>query len=195
MSEPARLLVVCTGNVCRSPYLERLLQAALDRSWGAGAVEVRSAGTGALVGHPMDPAVLDRLRSAGGEGDDFRARALTVDLVAPAQLVLTATRDHRAAVVRLAPRALARTFTLLDLADLARDLPDEALPAVGAARDRLAAVVPLVAARRGRRPPLPPQEADLVDPFRRDAAVLDRMTGQVAGALPQVLRVLGDGGR
>lgn len=114
-----------------------------------------------------------------------------MELAARARLVLTATRDHRAAVVRLAPRALARTFTLLDLADLARDLPDEALPARGMPGDWLTAVVPLLAARRGQRPPLPPQEADLVDPYRQDTAVLDRMTRQVAGALPQVLRVLG----
>ncbi|WP_446740540.1 arsenate reductase/protein-tyrosine-phosphatase family protein [Ornithinimicrobium sp. CNJ-824] len=47
--DTGRILVVCTGNVCRSPLVERLLQQGLDERWGPGAFEVRSAGTGALV--------------------------------------------------------------------------------------------------------------------------------------------------
>ena len=44
------ILVVCTGNVCRSPYIERRLRHELA---GTG-IEVTSAGTRALVGHDMD---------------------------------------------------------------------------------------------------------------------------------------------
>jgi len=49
---PGRVLTVCTGNICRSPFLERALQAELDRSWGRGEIEVASGGTGALAGSP-----------------------------------------------------------------------------------------------------------------------------------------------
>ncbi|GMA87571.1 hypothetical protein GCM10025868_28210 [Angustibacter aerolatus] len=56
MSAPARVLVVCTGNVCRSPLVERLLRQRL----GTDAVDVSSAGTQALVGEPMtDPAAAE----------------------------------------------------------------------------------------------------------------------------------------
>ncbi len=52
-SGPVRLLTVCTGNVCRSPYAAALLGAGLD--WARpGAFRVASAGTPALVGRPVD---------------------------------------------------------------------------------------------------------------------------------------------
>ena len=51
MTTPARILTVCTGNVCRSPYLERALQTELDRSWGPGEVEVSHDGRPFLEWH------------------------------------------------------------------------------------------------------------------------------------------------
>ncbi|WP_170144128.1 hypothetical protein [Calidifontibacter indicus] len=47
----ARILVVCTGNICRSPYIERVLATQLA---GRG-YTVESAGTRALVDYPMEP--------------------------------------------------------------------------------------------------------------------------------------------
>ena len=193
MSEPARILTVCTGNVCRSPYIERRLQHELDRAWGPGAVEVSSAGTGALVDAAMDPDALSRLGAAGGAGEDFRARAITRELVADAQLVIVATRDHRGAVSRLYPRALSRIHALRDLAQLAEGVADDELPGRTSARAWLDEVVPLIASKRGLRPPLEPREADVVDPFRQGRDVFDTMSTQVEDALPQVLRVLGAG--
>ena len=48
--------MVCTGNVCRSPFLQLALQRELDarRPDGAAGITVTSAGTGALAGQPMD---------------------------------------------------------------------------------------------------------------------------------------------
>ncbi|HSP60467.1 MAG TPA: low molecular weight phosphatase family protein, partial [Ornithinimicrobium sp.] len=60
-----RILVVCTGNVCRSPLVERLLQDGLDERWGTGRFVVRSAGTGALVDHPMDERSAEVLTGLG----------------------------------------------------------------------------------------------------------------------------------
>ena len=193
MSEPARILTVCTGNVCRSPYIERRLQHELDRAWGPGAVEVSSAGTGALVDAAMEPDALSRLGVAGGAGEDFRARAITRELVSDAQLVIVATRDHRGTVSRLYPRALSRIHALRDLAQLAEGVADDELPGRTSARAWLDEVVPLIASKRGLRPPLEPRDADVVDPFRQGRDVFDTMSTQVEDALPQVLRVLGAG--
>ena len=56
MPEPTRLLVVCLGNICRSPMAEGALRARLDASPLAGRVQVDSAGTGDWhVGDPPDP--------------------------------------------------------------------------------------------------------------------------------------------
>ncbi len=193
MTPAARILTVCTGNVCRSPYIERRLQRELDLAWGPGAIEVSSAGTGALVDAGMEPDALSRLTGAGGAGEDFRARAITRELVADSQLIVVATRDHRGAVSRLYPRALARTHTLRDLAHLAAGVGDDELPPRASAREWLDQVVPLIASQRGLRPPLEPREADVIDPFRQGREVFDTMSIQVEDALPQVLRVLGAG--
>jgi len=183
------VLTVCTGNICRSPLLERVLQRHLDESWGPGAYVVASAGTHGLVGHPMDERSAQVLRSFGGSPDGFVARRLTPGLVAEADLVLTATADHRSLVLRQYPRALRHTFTFREFAVLAdvvaqdplvaRDLPP---------RERLQA---LAATLIGRRGPGVVVEPDIVDPFRRDDAVYREMQEQIEQALPSVLRTLG----
>ena len=115
-----RLLFVCTGNLCRSAVAEGLTRAWLARTTigGPGRVEVLSAGTRAPVGEPMDRSSAAALTRLGGDPTGLRATALTPELAASADLVLTMTRDHRRAVLGMAPRGLRRTFTLLEAADL-----------------------------------------------------------------------------
>ena len=114
MSEPYDVLVVCEGNLCRSPLAERLLTSRL-----AGAeVRVASAGVHAVVGAPMDASAAAELTRLGGDPSEFEARQLTASMVTEADLVLTATRAIRGQVVATAPAALKRTFTLLELAAL-----------------------------------------------------------------------------
>ena len=202
MSNPGRILMVCTGNICRSPFLERALQAELDRSWGAGAVEVRSAGTGALVGSPMEPSARDLLESNGYSAEGFVARRLDAELVAAADLVLTATRAHRGKVAALHPKALQYVFSFREFADLVAALGDADLTAADltaarAARgtdeaaDHLRAVVTDAKAQRGTRAPLHDDDADIVDPYRQPQVVFDHMATQIMEALPIVARALG----
>lgn len=187
-----QILVVCTGNICRSPLLERVLQHALDQRWGSGAVAVRSAGTRGLEGRPMDPQAAERLAGFDGlSAPDFTARRLTAAMVAQADLVLTATRQHRGLVAQAHPRALRYAFTVLDLADLVGDLRPQDVDATG--EDGPAWVRALTAAaatRRGLRPPLAPEAADIVDPYGRDAATYDRMAEQVRETLPVLTAAL-----
>ena len=191
---PGRVLTVCTGNICRSPFLERVLQAELDRSWGRGAIEVASAGTGALAGHPMEHQARALLEEQGYAADGFVARDLTTAMVADADLVLTATRAHRGKVMALHPRAVRYTFTFREFAHLASGLTEEELAGTGdgrrSARDHLARVVSLAAGQRGVGAPLAEADADVVDPYRRPAQVFQEMTGQIMGSLPAVVRAL-----
>ena len=197
MSNPGRILMVCTGNICRSPFLERALQAELDRSWGAGAVEVRSAGTGALVGSPMEPSARGLLESNGYSAEGFAARQLDAELVAAADLVLTATRAHRGKVAALHPKALQYVFSFREFADLLAALGDADLTAARAATgtdeaaDHLRAVVTAAKAQRGTRAPLHDDDADIVDPYRQPRVVFDHMATQIMEALPIVARALG----
>lgn len=187
------ILVVCTGNVCRSPLVERVLQHALDARYGAGALPVRSAGTGALVDQPMDGRASEVLAAIGdGASDDhFVARRLTAGMVATAELVLTATREHRGQAVRLHPRALRRTFTVRELADLVSQLSDEELPQSVDPVERVRELVRIAGQRRGVHMPADPLDHDVVDPYRRDDAVYAQMRDQLSQALPHLLRGLG----
>jgi protein-tyrosine-phosphatase len=99
---------------------ERLGRAYLDEVLGAqaGAMRLVSAGTQAVVGSAMHPHSALVLRGFGATAGDFRAQHLTESLAAQADLTLTMTRAHRREVLRLAPRGLARTFTLREAADL-----------------------------------------------------------------------------
>jgi protein-tyrosine phosphatase len=192
MATPARILTVCTGNVCRSPFLERALQTDLDRSWGAGAVVVSSGGTGALVGAAMDEQARAHLEAQGYAADGFTARDLTAGLVADADLVLTATRAHRGKVAALHPRALRYVFAFREFAELVSAIPAaELAPPPTDAREWVQRVVVLAAAQRGLRPPLSDGDADIIDPYRRGPELFEQMTSQILSSLPAVSAILG----
>jgi protein-tyrosine phosphatase len=127
-----RILVVCTANICRSPSVQRLLVDALAEDAACAGIEVRSAGTLAIAGAPgctLAPAL-------AGRAEDHRSTPLTADLVDWADLILTAARDHRSAVVTMVPAARTRTFTVRQAARIA-DWLDEA-GMLDAARQRAA---------------------------------------------------------
>lgn len=172
-----RVLMVCVGNVCRSPLAERLLAArATERGLG---LHVSSAGVDALVGDPMDPSAAAEAVQRGAVADGFVARQLTPEMVAEADLVLAATKDVRARVLGIAPAGMRRTFTMLEFAALCA-LPDLATTAP--------ADLPAAAARlRGRAASL---ESDVPDPFRRDASVHHAVAEQVASALETIAQRL-----
>ena len=180
--------MVCTGNICRSPFIERMLRVSAP-----GSIVVTSAGTEALVGESMDPAVADLLRRHGGDPEGFVARQLTAEMVAEADLVLTATRAHRAAVASLQPRALGYGFTLGDFSDLAVGVDVDIRIDTRAdhpAGSWVSHVAKVVADRRGVVPPRSAEQVDIVDPYGRGDRVFNAMSQQVVGALPPVLRLL-----
>ena len=184
----ASILTVCTGNVCRSPLVERLLRRGLDEAYGAGAVQVHSAGTGALADSAMDEQSAQILADLGGDHAGFVARWLEPEMVAEADLVLTATREHRHTVMQHAPRALRRTFTVRELAHLVTDLDPADLPRDP--QERIEAVTRYAAAHRGDVAGLDPAQLDIVDPYRRSAQTYALMREQVVPAMAAITRVL-----
>lgn len=83
------IIVVCTGNICRSPMGEGLLKANIKPGG-----RVVSAGIAALVGAPADPLAVDLMRENGLDITAHRAQQLTRQLLSEADLVLTLDRHH-----------------------------------------------------------------------------------------------------
>nr|MBO2507411.1 threonylcarbamoyl-AMP synthase [Bacillota bacterium] len=107
---PRRVLLVCTGNTCRSPMAAALLRA-LAVEAGLD-LEVRSAGTGALEGAPATPEAAAALAQRGIALGDHRARLLQEADLAWADLVLTMTRGQRDRLRDAYPQAAGKIWTL-----------------------------------------------------------------------------------
>lgn len=159
---PVRVLMVCTGNICRSPVAERLLAARVTAAGYTGRVEVSSAGTYAVVGAPVSGPSADLLRAQGVSADGFAARQVTAGDLAEADLVLGMTAEHRAAVVGLYPQALRYSFTLLELARLTAAAKVSWDTEAQSPQDRLAA---LLAAVPGARSRVERGADDISDPY------------------------------
>lgn len=86
--------VVCSGNICRSPIAEQVLRAAIEGAGLADRVRVSSGGTGDWhVGQAANARAV-RVLQAHGYPTDHRARQVTVEELATADLVLAADRGH-----------------------------------------------------------------------------------------------------
>lgn len=86
-----------------------------------GRVVIGSAGTHGLTGRGMDEYAAGQLIALGGDPSGFQARRVDANLMLAADLVLTMTRDVRAEVLKEQPRAMKRTFTLLEFSHLCRE--------------------------------------------------------------------------
>lgn len=185
---PGSVLTVCTGNVCRSPYIERRLRQSLADS----RIEVASAGTGALVDSPMDPHSHSLLEAMGGVGAGFRARQLSPDMVVEADLIIAAAREHRSAAARLHPSALRKALTLRDLADLLQGVTAADVAARGCSGTW---VTQVLAAAQARRAGVPARQddIDITDPIGQSQAVFELMAEEIEDALRVIVPVLKGG--
>jgi protein-tyrosine phosphatase len=115
-SDPmAQVLLVCTGNICRSPMAEGMLRSALERRLGDGAPRVASAGVIARDGAPATPEAVEAAADLGVDISGHSARRLRPEHVRAAGLIVGMAAEHREEIVALVPQAEARTFTLKEL--------------------------------------------------------------------------------
>jgi protein-tyrosine phosphatase len=189
---PVRILTVCTGNICRSPVAERLLQAGLDQVLPGG-FQVRSAGTRAMVGDPIQPPSAEIVRTYGGTSQGFAARQLTAKILRESDIVLTMTSKHRGEVLQLDASLLKRTFTIREFARMVEALEER--DAAGTQNDKASDAGTLwrgLPARLAsvRHLALAADSADneVIDPYRRDPAVYRQMEDELAPAILTILR-------
>ncbi len=110
------VLVVCVGNICRSPMAQGLMTSALP------GLNVASAGLEAMVGQPADPTARELLEERGIRIDQHRAQQINLDLCQRADLILVMDREQRRAVQDRYLFAAGKVFRLCEFSD--EDVPD-----------------------------------------------------------------------
>ncbi|MDR0181583.1 low molecular weight protein-tyrosine-phosphatase [Lysobacter arvi] len=103
-----RLLIVCKGNICRSPMAEAIVRARLLRP----GMQVASAGLAAMRGFPVDPRAQAALAAHGYDASDHIARQATKVLMQQSDLVLAMEQRQVAAVLALCPTLRGRVMML-----------------------------------------------------------------------------------
>ncbi|MEU4492358.1 low molecular weight phosphatase family protein [Streptomyces sp. NPDC023998] len=176
-----RVLMVCTGNLYRSPLAECLLRERLAAA--RETIHVSSAGTEAVPGTPMAATAASLLAEWGGDPSGMVARRLTAALVGSSDLVLGAATEHREAAVRLSPvRALSRAFSLREFARLVR--AEDAAGVVDPAA-RFVALVEGAAARRGSAP-ADAADDDVSDPLGASPAEARECMKRIAESVERI---------
>jgi protein-tyrosine phosphatase len=178
------ILVVCTGNLCRSPAAEVLLSDRLD---GLPMI-TRSAGTSGVTGHAMDTATAYAVSELGIDPSHHVARRVTPSMVEEADLILTADTMHRSIVVQTVPLAFRRTFTLREFARLGAGMPPlPEYPSPDRLRERIAAV----AALRGVIDAAEPGGDDIGDPLGGGLEVARSTVAVIDDAVTGIVHALG----
>jgi len=114
------ILVLCIGNICRSPLGEAMLRTALPGK------TVRSAGLGALIGKPADPLSIQLMAEQGIDITEHRAQQISPALVAQADLILVMDLEQKRHVETQYMGARGKVFRLgeaakADIADPYRE--------------------------------------------------------------------------
>jgi len=166
------ILFVCTGHICRSPTAERLA-AAYATLHQIPDLTASSAGTRAVIGHPIHREAARILEQIGARTSEFDARQLTAKIAAGADLIIAMTGAHRDVALEAAPRQLQRTFTLTEASHLAAMENAETLVDLAGLRSRLG----------------PHEKLDIPDPIGQSPEVFAAIGAQIADLLPPILEL------
>ncbi len=105
-----QILVVCVGNICRSPMAEGLLSSCLPQR--APKTHVMSAGLSALVGQPADPTAIELMSERGINLSEHRARQVNLEFIKTSDLILVMETWQIKAVEEMMPSIRGRVHLL-----------------------------------------------------------------------------------
>jgi protein-tyrosine-phosphatase len=118
-----RILVVCTGNICRSPMAEGILRHLVSRHGLDGKVEISSAGTWASDGAAASAHAVEAARRSGINISGIRSQPLSRSILRESDLVLAMEPVHLEEVLAQEPEAEGRAFVVTSFADPAEGDP------------------------------------------------------------------------
>ncbi len=112
-----RILVLCDGNICRSPTAEALLKAQCPDK------QISSAGLVGLEGQGMEPTAQAMLEADGQPAPCHVARKLSREMCAEADLILVMEKRQRDKLTQRYPESSGKVF-LLTQWNGQQDIPD-----------------------------------------------------------------------
>lgn len=104
------ILMVCQGNICRSPMAEGFFAHQLSAQQST--IVVTSAGLGAVIGYPAEPHAQTVMLKHGIDISKHRARQLTENIFRQTDLIFVMTRSHLHLLTRQFLAAKGKTFLL-----------------------------------------------------------------------------------
>ncbi|WP_104201890.1 low molecular weight protein-tyrosine-phosphatase [Billgrantia saliphila] len=115
-----RILVLCTGNICRSPVAAAMLETRLPHK------QIETAGLNALEGQGVEPTARSLAEAEGLNVSAHQARQVSLDILHRADLVLVMSDGQRLAVGQMAPSVLGKTMLFGRWLDggQGREIPD-----------------------------------------------------------------------
>jgi protein-tyrosine-phosphatase len=118
------ILIVCTGNMCRSPMAEVILKDQLHAEGNDQLYRVHSAGTWTIDGRGASRLAVEAMREVGLDLTGHRTHHLTPEDVRQATLILVMTQDHKESLLAEFPEAGQKTFLLSELVGNRYDISD-----------------------------------------------------------------------
>jgi protein-tyrosine-phosphatase len=119
-----RIVFLCRGNICRSPFAERVTRRMLD-AHGLATVETASAGTYPVAGRPSPPEAMTAAQTFGVSLDDHRSRILDGALAEWAGAILCMDLKDARLLAESFPSARKKTFLLGTFGDRRRVVIDD----------------------------------------------------------------------
>lgn len=174
-----RILMVCTGNICRSAAAQLLLDRRLERFQDRRIkLHISSAGTRAVLGAPVHQPMAELLQAEGLDPSSFSAKQVQEQQIVAADLILTMSSEHRSALVELTPVALRKTYTLGEMGAIVKQFTAEELQHVqsGSLLDRFIKLVATAASYRGG---LDLAALDIADPYLQEQHVYESSFEQI----------------
>lgn len=99
-------LVLCVGNVCRSPMASAFLAQKVP------SLRVHSAGLAALVGHSAEPHAQSAMKSHGLDISEHRARQIDTDMLTLAEIILVMSEEQKTHLETRHPWLRGRVYRL-----------------------------------------------------------------------------------